>query len=285
MKQSRRDVLALGSLALPLLAGCTGLGGGNGSDPTATESSTPTETATETATATETTTGSASVTGLQVAPSIVGLSTVDAVSTVGARDEQFIVASVEGSGVEYDDFSVAAGGETYASVAPYDETGVRSVWVDGGNSYLYESGGDGVVLFTLPKPLDVSAAAIEWPGGERALTDAAVGRLARPPTTFEVQSFTAPETVAVGETVTVEATVKNVGENAGTFIAGLNRNGPRIAYIPVARAAVELEAGETETWTHEYRPTDEDAAGETARFLLRWRDGDRKEATISVEAE
>jgi len=280
MKQRRRDVLSLGSLALPLLAGCTGLSE-SGGDPTDTE--TVESTATTTETATETVTGSASITGLEVMPSLVAPTTPDSVATVGDRAEQFVVASVAGSGVEYDDFAVTAGGETYGPVDPDSDRNYRSVWIGDESAYPYEIGGEGFVLFSLPKPLDVSGAAIEWPGGERSLSDAAVARLARRPTTFAVRSFTAPDTVAVGETATVEATVENVGERAGTFVAGLNRSGPRVAYTPVAGAAVEVRAGETDTWTHEYRPTDEDAAGQTARFLLRWRDGDRREATVSVE--
>ncbi|MFB6121667.1 MAG: hypothetical protein ABEJ68_11200 [Halobacteriaceae archaeon] len=279
----RRDLLTFGSAVIPLLAGCTALEGGNGAPESATETATATATPTETATSTSTptTTGEASVRDVLVTPFLVALTTADAVGTVGARDEQFVVASVAGT-VAYEDFSLVAGDTTHAPEDIESNNFYRGVYLDR-TSYPHESGTEGYVLFVLPKPLDVRSATLQWPGGEHALESAAIERLARPPTTFEVTEFTAPSSVSLGETATVSLTVENVGENTGTFVAGLNRSGPLVAYVPVASVYLDVDPGGTATWTHEYRATDDDAVGRAAEFKLRWRDGDRRTATIQIQ--
>ncbi|SIR48084.1 hypothetical protein SAMN05421858_2428 [Haladaptatus litoreus] len=123
---------------------------------------------------------------------------------------------------------------------------------------------------------------IRWPDGEFVVHDELTKQLARPPTEFSVE-FSAPESVTSGDEARMTLTVENTGSVAGTFVGALNRVGPNVAYIPVIGISLDIEAGESETWTHSYTPSPHSSTDDlTATFHLNWRDG-RQSKTIDIE--
>lgn len=220
------------------------------------------------------------VDSLGVTPEYVASNSPDSIGTYGDRGEQYVIAAVSAEGSPpppLSEFALTAGGETFA---PDDDVGGMGerLW-----DYDRPYGRDGVtagwVAFEVPKPLDADRAAMTWTGGEYALDTAAVERLSRPPTDFEVREFDAPDSMALDEMVTATLTVENVGDANGTFVAAVNRTGPRIAYTPEATLSLAVPAGETATWEYESGPGDRyadpaDAAdGQTMIVRVRWRDG------------
>lgn len=264
---------------LGVLAGTTALGGclgRDGSGPATTDRNATTTTdrdATNGTTTDATTTRDADVTVRDVTatPALVGLNSPDSIGTFGDRDEQFVVGTVAAAGSATpgrDAFALDADGETYG---PVDDVGVsRRLWEHG---LPYGRKPEGWVAFSVPNPLDAERVAVTWPGGEHALDEAAVGRLARPPTTFELREFAAPEPAEYGDPVTVTLTVENVGDADGTFVGALNRSGPRVAYTPEEAIALDVAAGETATREFTHTPTRHGDEDRSMRFYLVWRGG------------
>jgi hypothetical protein len=293
MSRTRRSLLV--ALATTLGAGCTAPAGrsGDGADETATTATsppaerTPTATAsptrTDTSTATPTPGSDVTLADVRVTPTLVQLYT-DSIGVYGDAGEQFVVATAsaeEPPAPPVDDFAVETDGESFGVV---DGLGSGHPFYE-----AYNAGGGEArrwLAFALPKPLDVGRAVVTWPGGERALSDAALARLARPPTSFEVREFTAPEAVALDEPAPLSVTVANVGDADGTWVGALNRSGPSIAYTPETVARLAVPAGGTRTWEYVNEPGDRldgNPAGEMT-FRLAFRDGDRSR-TVEVSGD
>jgi hypothetical protein len=275
---SRRDVLRLGGSALPLFVGCVGPPAGD-----AAPSESTAETSRSTQTAEPTQTADVRLREVTVTPSLVALNSPDSIGTFGDRDRQFVVAGVGARGrLPFDRaaFELATEETTYAPTTARQVTSYGMLW---GHGDPYEPETGGYLLFRVPNPLDADSVALRWPDGERSLSEDALRRLRRPPTTFAVREFAAPASVTTGSEVTLTLTVENVGDADGTFVAGLNRTGPEIAYAPVEAVSLDAAAGESTTWTHSYTPTvpapDEDLSFD---FVMHWCGGDER-ATVGVE--
>ncbi|WP_436929987.1 hypothetical protein [Halosimplex halobium] len=282
---NRRDLLAAlaaGAVAVP---GCLGdSNGASGGSPSATPTETPTGTEpTATAGGTQSPSDGESGTGTTTAggfvreafavPELAAPSSPDSFGVYGDRDEQYVVALLDGRGGTdplAEDIELVAGGESYAARVDVG----RQWWAlfDYGEPYSPVDEPEGWVVFRVPNPLDADAATITWPGGERALTGEAVAALARPPASFAVQSFAAPETADPGETIRLSVTVENTASIDGTFVAALNRSAP--LYAPEATARLPVPAGGTATWDHEHTVSERGPSEpHTLRFGLYWRDG------------
>ncbi|QLH80878.1 hypothetical protein [Halosimplex pelagicum] len=294
---NRREVLAgfaAGAVALP---GCLGDsdGAGDGS-PSATPTGTPTETAppetageppTGTTDGTEPGTDAGAnadfVDETLVVPELAAPNSPDSLGVYGDRDEQFVVALLAGdpeTAPPVEEIELVADGVSYRATT--DVGPQRWGLFDLGGPYLPDRDAfAGWVVVRLPKPLDADEVRLSWPGGESWLADDALAALARPPASFEVRSFTAPETAEPGESVTVRFEVANTADVAGTFVAAVNRNWP--AYGPVAGLRLPVAAGETATWARdlvvEYPSGD---GARTLRFDLIWR-SDYRERTVTVD--
>lgn len=228
------------------------------------------------------------VTDATVTPAVVGANSPDSMGTYGDRGEQYVLATVAADDLQApppDEFALAAGGAEYPART---EVGYTSRLWEREEPYGEDAGFEGWLAFRLPKPLDVDGAAVTWDGGEYALGDDAVAELARPPTDWEVRSFTAPDAVALGEEATVSLTVENVGDADGTFVGALNRVGPWVAYTPQAAVSLDVAAGETATWEFGHTPQEQYADGDASeremRFHLQWR-GDKLTREVTVEME
>lgn len=279
---TRRTALRVGSLSvLSAIAGCSSaLGSDTETADTATQRTATERTTTDTPTPTPTTTvspdSSLSVGSVTVWPQIVGLSSPDSISTYGARDEQFVLATVGGDGPAYDEVELRVGETTtYSTTELPWGAGVDSLYTSRGRVTKYAGSDAGYLLFSVPKPLDADVARIEWDETENAPGSTAATQhsrdlpadvppvLARSPTAFEIRSFDKP--ADGGDTL--EVTVANVGDVAGTFVGAVNRSGPEVAYTPVTVIRLDVEPGATATET-----VDEDFGGE-ATYEMDWRGG------------
>lgn len=209
-----------------------------------------------------------------VTPSLVGLDSPDSIGTFGNRERQYVVADAvsDGANPARDAFALDAAGESYAAKTARDVVPTGALW---GLFDPSDSVGSDPLLFEVPKPLDAEAVVLRWPGGEHRLSEERVEKLSRP-TTFEVTAFSAPESVANGEELTLELTVENAGESDGTFVAGLNRSGPDVAYAPVEAVLLDVVAGDAETWTHSYAPDSYASDPRRFWFQMDWRGGDER---------
>jgi hypothetical protein len=289
MVRTRRALLV--AAAGLLGAGCTapvdesGPGAPTGTTTSPPAERTPTGSGTSTGTATATPTPPPDVTlaAVRATPTLVRLHT-DYLDVYGDADEQFVVATAEtGPGVDGpapDDYALRVDGET---------VGVLDGLRDGPafyEAFRLDGGARRWLAFPLPKPLEAERVAVTWPGGELALSDAALARLALPPTSFEVRAFSAPEAVALDEPAPLSVTVANVGDADGTFVAGLNRSGTAIPHQPETVARLAVPAGGTATWEYEVpgEGRREELAGGELTFDLNVRGGSRSR-TVGIEEE
>jgi len=276
MNRTRRSILA--TVAAVAGAGCIGSTAdpGTPSDTTTSERPTTTTTASETADVT--------VSEVTVSPGVVIRTSPDSIGVSGAGDEQFVVATVAADGTPAPDrsaFALETAGKAFGPAEGVGGLGGR-LWRRGDP---YEDGSAGWIAFVVPKPLDVEQASLTWPGGTYVLNDTALTRLARPPTSFEVRTFSAPDSVRVGEDAALEVTVENVGTADGTWIGALNRSGPSVAYFPEATISLNVPAGETGTWTYTNAPDDRHGDGTgTMTFRLGSR-GDSRSRSVEVTAD
>ncbi|PSP79242.1 hypothetical protein BRC88_09000 [Halobacteriales archaeon QS_4_69_225] len=276
MERTRRRFLTLGAAAGVAVAGC------NDSDGDSTPT-TPTATGTETPTETETpadTAGTVVVDSVTVQPGLVGVfvdfylvlrrpETQWVVAEVAAADgpppESFAVTTPDdafemGTEIEYSDASPAAFGDAYAPTEP------------------------GWLAAEVPKPLEAEGAALTWDGGRYPVDGALLDRLRRPPTEFEV-SFEAAPVDGVDGAVRSIVTVENVGDVAGTFVAGINMTFP--TNRPERQIVRRVGAGETAVVgaAHKWNPGS--VRGGSGRdydridLLLRWR-GDSISRSVDV---
>ncbi|GAB7095796.1 hypothetical protein JCM30237_29500 [Halolamina litorea] len=158
---------------------------------------------------------------------------------VAPEGRQFVVASVRSDAeLEMDQFSLDAGGESWAAVDPGDH-GARNYSVaghEGGVVGEPATGGSDTkryVVFELDSPLETEEARIVLDHGsetaEWALPDAARERLAAPSPSFDLNSLSVPGSVQQGEPLPVELTVTNTGEVDGRFLAAAHWPTHRIA--------------------------------------------------------
>ncbi|MFD1514244.1 hypothetical protein [Halomarina rubra] len=273
MAPSRRDALRIGGttlLSLTPLAGCVGQSGMPETEP-------PTESTTSPRTTQVPPEDRAAVrlTGPTVAPELVALNSPDSITTYGDRGRQFLVldATVEsGSAPVYSAFELRTESKTYES-AP--DAGYQGMIWNRGQRYEYERE-SGWLAFDLPKPLDTEHATVRWPGGDYRLDRSVLDRLNRPPTSFEVREFSAPESVDNYQQATLTVRIANTGDRSGTFVGALNRIGPAVAYSPEVALEQRIPAGESATWTYSHTPSlDARESGEfpDMRLSLRWRGG------------
>jgi len=275
---NRRSVLAALATGTAALAGCLGDSDGeNGDDGSLTPEPTPTAEPTET----PTNPSGLTVGSVTVAPQVVALNSPDSIGTYGERGEQYLLVEITtDTALDRQDLALVAGEDRYSSVERVGEGG--RLWPYG-DLYAATEELSGWLAFAVPKPLDAQAVTLSWPGGEYAITDQAVGALARPPTSFDV-TVEAPEQVEADSPATLSVTVENTGDAAGTFVGALNRIGPSIAYTPETAAELTVEAGETDTWEGSYTP-DPGTAGSTFTFEFVWQDGDERREIEIVEPE
>lgn len=245
----RRRLLAVSAAGLLGMAGCT-TGEDEGTTPTDTS---PTDSpATDTPTPTPTSPQpSVTVERTRVLPSLVAMDTPDSVDVVGESWQRYVLVSVDASGAgdppARDEFTLSAGGESHApeTAVGYGE-GLTYFHALGAGIYGADDP-SGDLPFPVPTAEDAGAVRLSWPGGERVL-DGAGDALARPSTTFTVDSFTAE--ITDRGTVGLSVTVRNTGDHAGWFVGAINRRGPSVAVRPVTGAAVEVAPGETGEWSY-----------------------------------
>ena len=272
MERTRRRFLTLGAAAGVAVAGCNGTG--DGSD----GGSTPTATGTEATTGTEAetpadTAGTVVVDSVTVQPGLVGFF-VDFYLILRRPETQWVVAEVAAADgpspesfavttpddafgmkaeIEYSDASLAAFGDAYAPTEP------------------------GWLAAEVPKPLEVEEAALTWDGGRYPVDGALLDRLRRPGTEFEVSFEAAPIDGVDGAARSI-VTVENVGDVAGTFVAGINMTFP--TNRPERRIVRRVGVGETAVVgaAHKWNPGSvrggSDRDYDRIDLLLRWRGDD-----------
>ncbi|SEH49504.1 hypothetical protein SAMN05192561_10384 [Halopenitus malekzadehii] len=303
MDPTRRRVLV--GIALPAIAsvgGCLGDvlsdGGGNGIDPSVTGTSTGTDDGKPTDG--PDTPGGSDATGvtvhdLTVRPELVAMDSPDSYGVYGGRGSQYVVADVaveDPTSSPPDSFALETPAETFPAT-----TGIGpspGTLVDFGEAYGWpepDPAERGWVAVPVPNPIPAASdARLVWgtddgtgegdgdgSAGAHVLAADTTAALERGPTDFAV-SVDAPDAITLGETVTATIAVENVGDVDGTFVAAINRIGPRIAYAPEAAVSLSVPAGETATHTYEHAVTDPEIAeqeGPTLRLRIHWRDGDR----------
>lgn len=213
-----------------------------------------------------------------VRPGVVALNSPDSYGVFGGRDEQFLVAEVDvdtPEAVEPSDLVVETDGSEFDTTVAVGRAEGRLA--EFGDAYGTTDDGTGWIAARLPKPLEAEEAALAWNGGEYALEESTLERLNRPPTDFDVV-LGAPKTASVGDEVTVTVSLVNTGDVDGTFVAALNRVGPRVAYAPETGVVLPVEAGEYLEWEYTYALDDPEVAemdDPSVRFHLPWRDGKR----------
>ncbi|WP_424003291.1 hypothetical protein ACOZ4I_04055 [Haloarcula salina] len=187
-----------------------------------------------------------------------GYVAMDSPDSIGVYDDagQYLAVEVrtdDGRPPDRSAFRFAFNGTEHPPV----ETGSsRALFRDGDLGADYADG-EGVLVFGLPETGDPSDAALTWPGGEHGFSEGVKRRLAAPLPSFDV-TLSGPGEATVDPTL--EVTVTNTGEIAGRYVLAMNRIGPSVDYIPERRISGVLDAGNTETVTHDAkRPTSTDA--------------------------
>jgi len=167
----------------------------------------------------------------------------------------------------------------------------RTLW-PGGDLYSKESG-TGWVIFDLPETGDASDAALIWPGGEWRPSDQLQNRLATSSSTMSVEEWHVPETAPLDSTVAFELTVRNGGDEAGRFVAGINAKG-WYPFRPLVRLSREIPAGETVSWEIQGENIElkDDEMSESVgngtpdiEYELLWPNGNTRKSVRIVEGE
>lgn len=280
----RRTFVATGGLLVTGLAGCSG---GDGSDPATDDGNDPTTDGgaptpgtttqqTEQTTETTATYGDLDVSVEAVQPGVVELISPDSVGVHDASG-QFVYVQVESGerSPPREAFALRFDGRSHA---PEKLDDYRLYRERNGEGVYSRASGTGWILFALPETGDASDAAVTWPGGEWALPERARERLASAPPELSV-SVEVSDPLPVDEQPTLTVTVTNEGSTPGRFVAGVNRQGPMVAYIPVARLSVPVPVGESvsETITDSFFDTPPaerlDDGEPDATYTVRWGSG------------
>ncbi|PSQ15637.1 hypothetical protein BRD02_06265 [Halobacteriales archaeon QS_8_69_73] len=282
MERTRRRFLALGAAAGVAVAGCNGTGDGSDGDSTPTTS---TATGTETTTGTETetpadTVGTVVVDSVTVQPGLVGVF-VDFYLVLRRPETQWVVAEVAAAdGPPPESFAVTTPDDAFEMRAEieYSDAGLAAF----GDAYAPTE--PGWLAAEVPKPLEAEEAALTWDGGQYPVDGALLDRLRRPRTEFEV-SFEAAPVDAVDGAARSIVTIENVGDVAGTFVAGINMTFP--TNRPERRITRRVGAGETAVVGAAHRWNPGSVRGGSGRdydqidLLLRWR-GDNISRSVDV---
>lgn len=277
----RRTVLAVGGLTLAGLAGCLGRSDDTGT-PTD-DTGTPTD---DNPTTTTQTYDGVEVSLEAVQPGVVELISPDSVG-VHDTDRQFVSVQVDTAGVAppRDAFALQFDGVAYP---PADLDDYRLYREYGDSTGYTDDRGSGWLLFELPPTGDASAAAVTWPGGRFTLPETARRQLSTSAPSLSV-AFSGPDTAAVGDAPPLSVEVTNESDVPGQFVAGLNRTGPLVAYIPVTALSVLVPAGETVPVTPETDALDDPggaALGDDepdVTYTLAWAGGDAEVAIPMVD--
>lgn len=230
----RRAFVASAGGALAALTGCLWSRGSGGATPT-------TRTRTATGTPTAATSADVTVESVRLQYGIVTPTTPDSIG-LSNPNTPYLVASVQVDGpLSWDEFGLRMADVRYSPTRP--DRLYRTSW---GDDRWYESGrSGGLVLFEAP-PGATEHLRLTWPGGERPIDDGIVTRL-----NSSVPRFSASVNVPTshdGRTAPdVAVEVTNEGSTAGRFLGALNRTGPLVAYLPVARLSELVAPGERTT--------------------------------------
>lgn len=235
----RRAFLTSAGGTLAALAGCLGTEGTDGSS---TAAATPT---TESTPTTPITSGEpaagVTVESLHLQYGVVTPTTPDSIG-VSNPDAPYLVASVRVDGpLSWEAFGLRMGDVRYGPTR-IDRL-YRTAW---GDDRWYERGrADGLVIFDAPSGA-TSDLRLTWPGGERPVDEGIVSRLdASAPRLSASLDVPARHEGATAPPVAVE--VRNEGSTASRFLGALDRGGPQVASIPVARLSELVPAGERTT--------------------------------------
>ncbi|MFC7204069.1 hypothetical protein ACFQJC_11125 [Haloferax namakaokahaiae] len=284
LRPSRRSLLGCGAMLLGSLAGCLGPTREYGS--TETTSST-TQTPTAETTESPTPMYDVDVDSITVVPELVAFDSPDSTSTVGNREEQFVVVNVSARdqyGPGFEEFELVSDDERFHPATGEEDSRYYRRWPRSGGKYT--PGASGNLVFRLPKPLESESFTLEWPGESYEFDTNAVSKLTRPPAEFVVHGISADLQDDGLADVEVEIEVENVSSTDGTFVGALDRVGPYVAYTPEEAVELEVPAKDTATWTHTFSlklPASNEYS--EASFLLDWRDGSTKTAVDLREEE
>jgi hypothetical protein len=234
MPSNRREFLAgsLGLAAALVTAGCIGDSPGNTDSPTEPKGS-PSDTEVPPPAAADRTVGGATVAVFDVVAekAVTYESIMGSGGVVAPERKQFVVASVRSDAeLEMDQFSLDAGGESWAAADPGEE-GAQNFAVAGHEGGIVGSpeltGGDGprYVAFELDSPLDADDPRIvlERGGesGEWDLPDDARETLAASAPSFDLDSLSVPDSIQQGDPLELELSVTNTSDTAGRFLAAV----------------------------------------------------------------
>lgn len=122
----------------------------------------------------------------------------------------------------------------------------------------------GPLVFALPESGDGTDAKLAWETGSWTPQQQVVGRLEDPLPQLWA-GLDAPDTDAELSAEKVTVSVTNEGESAGRYVLTLNRTGPSVDAVPVARLTGELAAGASET--HSFTPVPPED-GNPTRYIL-----------------
>jgi len=214
-------------------------------------------------------------------PWLVTLTTPDSVGVTGDDGERYVLVTVDATAAETtparEEFTLSVGGEMHTPATDFGFGGsLESYHFLGPPVYRAERAG-GDLPFAVPERESAPTVTLTWPGFDGEWTLDGVGEtLARSASGFEVESFGAE--VDGPDAVTLSATVRNTGDARGWFVGALNREGPAVAYRPITGTAFEVDADETETWTHV-----DDTLGSTGPATYGFRTAsERREASVEV---
>lgn len=236
MPSTRREFLAasLGVAAALATAGCIDDSPSTGSEsPTDSPQGSPSETEVPPPESAERSVGGDTVAVFDIVAekAVTYESVMGSGGVVAPKGRQFVVASVRSDAeLEMDQFSLQAGGESWAAVDP-GEHGARNYSVaghEGGVVGEPAAGGDEsirYVAFELDSPVSAEDPRIvlERGGesGEWALPDSAREALAASSPSFELDSLSVPDSVQQGEPLNVELTATNTSDTDGRFLAAV----------------------------------------------------------------
>lgn len=191
--------------------------------------------------------GSAQVAEVVVQDSFVHLGSPDTKTVSG--EDQYLFARVAldgGVAPPMDAYSVQVG---TVETEPHEPYGPGYYQIGGTevDPYRPEEGG-GWLVVTLPESLQAPRGSLTLTVDETAvswtLPEDALARLRQAPPEFDLRTYEVQPTSTGKVRFTLE--VANVGSVPGTFRAAINQTGP--GYAPVTTAAIDVGAGETETW-------------------------------------
>lgn len=239
----RRSFLTTGALTMAGLAGCTSSDSEPATENPNTDDPQTSEPEDDSTTREPANDSDIAVSLDAVQPGVVELISPDSLG-VHETNDQYVYLQVDADDPPArDEFTLQFDGESYT---PTDLDDFR-LYRERADSLYSADSGSGWVLFEVPSG-DGSDAAVTWPGGEWQLPDRAREQLSNPTPELSVD-VESPDPLSVEEEPSLTVSVTNEGSTPGQFVAGVNRQGPMVAHIPVARLSMPVPAGETATRT------------------------------------